>query len=195
MNRVLLIRHTATASAGRLCGYSDPDLNAEGEAQLLGVVERLQDVEIGRICSSDLRRAIRVAEAIARPRGLTVQARSALREIGFGAWEDMEWNQVQTQFPHEAERWLSEFPREAAPGGESHSAFESRVMLVFLEILRDSADKTIAVVTHRGVMQCILRNVFAFTEQEAWRHTADYGSILTLTAASELSPRFEEKPT
>lgn len=193
MNRILLIRHTATDSAGRFCGSSDPYLNAEGEAQLRRVVEKLQEIRIDRVCSSDLFRAVSVAEAIARPRGLAVEVRSALREIGFGAWEDMEWSAVQKQFPREADRWLAEFPREAAPGGESHSAFESRVTQVFLEIVTDSADETIALVTHRGVMQCVLRTYFSFTDREAWLRTAKYGSVLTLTLASGLSPTTEEK--
>jgi len=37
MSRVLFIRHAETEMAGRFCGHSDPDLNAQGQAQLAGV--------------------------------------------------------------------------------------------------------------------------------------------------------------
>jgi len=33
MSRVLFIRHAETEMAGRYCGHSDPDLNAQGRAQ------------------------------------------------------------------------------------------------------------------------------------------------------------------
>lgn len=185
MNSVILIRHTATDQAGTFCGHTDPALNALGESQLADLVEKLRPLRIDRVCSSDLRRARQVAEAIAAPRGLQVCRHQDWREIFFGRWEGLAWHQVQQQFPAEAEQWMRAFPCQPAPGGESWEDFENRVTTAFCTLMSDTAADTAAIVCHRGVIQCLLTKVFLLDEWEAWRQTAEYGSIVVRSFTEE----------
>ncbi len=41
MSRVFFIRHAETEMAGRYCGHSDPELNAQGRAQLVKLAHLL----------------------------------------------------------------------------------------------------------------------------------------------------------
>jgi broad specificity phosphatase PhoE len=65
----------------------------------------------------------------------------------------------------------------AAPGGESYPDFVARVEAEFDLLLSKSTDDKLAVVTHRGVMQCALTRFFDFSEADAWQRTEQYGAV------------------
>jgi broad specificity phosphatase PhoE len=186
MNTIVLIRHGMTGMAGRFCGQSDPNLNASGERKAIRVAEEVSRLGIARIYSSDLCRASQTAAAIAQRSGIEVNYLTGLREIHFGQWEGLAWHEIETRFPDDAGRWLREFPLRSAPDGEPYTAFTVRVETAITTLLREAADITIAVVTHRGVMRHALTNFFGFTEAEAWTKTATYGA--TVITASPPCP-------
>ena len=185
MSTIVLIRHGETCMAGRFCGHSDPELSAAGEREAIHVAENVSKLDIGRIYSSDLRRASQTAKAIAQRTGIAVDCLTGLREIDFGQWEGLTWHEIEVQFPDEADFWLREFPSLSAPGGEAYAAFTARVETTIAAVLSNAGSMTIAVVTHRGVMRHALTKFFGFAETEAWETTAVYGA--TIITASPLS--------
>ena len=78
---LLLIRHAHTHMAGRFCGHSDPELSSTGSQQLSEMIAQTQGWPLSSIFTSDLKRAVQTAEAIAAPRNLPIQLRTGLREI------------------------------------------------------------------------------------------------------------------
>ena len=78
--------------------------------------------------SSDLRRARSTAQAIAATRNIPLTLRPALREIDFGQWEGLSWEQVEQMDPEYAQKWVDAFPNLPAPAGESFQAFEGRIL-------------------------------------------------------------------
>jgi broad specificity phosphatase PhoE len=182
MNTIVFIRHGETDMVGRFCGQSDPELNAAGETQVTRLAEEVATLGIERIYSSDLRRASRTAAAIAQRVGVGVDYLPALREIHFGLWECLNWQEIQDRFPREAGDWLREFPLRSAPDGEAYVDFTARVDAVIAPCLEEAARTTIAVVTHRGVMRYALTRFFGFLEDEAWAKTAPYCATV-ITAA------------
>jgi broad specificity phosphatase PhoE len=191
MSTIVLIRHGETDLAGRFCGYSDPRLNASGERDAIRVAEEISRLDISCIYSSDLHRAAQTARAIAKQTGITVEYLRELREIHFGRWEGLSWNEIETRFADEAHRWLREFLFQSAPGGETYTDFTTRVETAIAPLLRGAPEMMIAVVTHRGVMRHVLTELFGFAETEASTRTAVYGA--TVIAASPQS-RCEEQP-
>jgi len=175
---IVLIRHGATDMAGRFCGHSDPELNAAGEAEAIRIAEEVSRLGAGRIYSSDLRRASQTAAAIAQRTGIAVSYLTGLREIDFGEWEGLAWQQIELRFPCEADRWLREFPLRGAPGGETYASFAARVDAAIATMLRETAGVTAAVVTHGGVMRHALTRFFGFSDGEAWAKTALYGAMV-----------------
>jgi broad specificity phosphatase PhoE len=182
MKRIALIRHAETGMAGRFCGHSDPDLNAAGEMQLTRIVEQVLPLGIDRIVSSDLRRASRTAQMIGHHIGVDPEFRQRLREIHFGLWEGMSWNEITAHFPREAQAWIAEFPSNA-PQGEPYAELCARVEAEFNSLLHASADGVTAVVTHRGPMRYALTKFFGRSEQEAFEQTAGYGAVIVVAVA------------
>jgi broad specificity phosphatase PhoE len=181
---IVFIRHAETDMAGRFCGHTDPELNITGERQLAGVVEATAPLGIQRILSSDLRRSSRTAIAIAQHIGVNVELQPGLREIHFGLWEGLSWQEIEHQFPQEAGRWLQNFPFGSAPEGEACTAFTARIDAAITPLLRGTTGLTTAVVTHRGVMRYALTKFFGFPRAEAWTKTATYGAVVTAAIQS-----------
>jgi broad specificity phosphatase PhoE len=179
MRRLILIRHPATALSGEaFCGHTDPELSPAGEAQLTTLCRRLRQIDLHRIMSSDLRRARRCADAIARQHALEAQLRPALREIHFGAWEGLRWSDIEARYGEEARRWMAAFPAHTAPGAEAYTDFARRIRREASGWLRDAAGETLAVVSHRGVLQYLLQSHSALAAAEAWQLTATPATVI-----------------
>jgi broad specificity phosphatase PhoE len=123
MTSLLLIRHAVTDMAGRFCGHSDPELNGRGQQQSAGLMEALSAHNIRRVYTSDLRRARQTAAAIAKHFAIELYERPGLREIYFGRWEGLSWDEIETEDPVLAKSWAKEYPDSTAPGGESFLRF------------------------------------------------------------------------
>ncbi len=177
MSRVLFIRHAETELAGRYCGHSDPDLNPQGRAQLTRLSELLAEERLERVYSSDLRRATSTAKAIAAGRNIPQVLRPALREIDFGDWEGMSWEEIERLDPEYAQKWMSSYPHLPAPSGETFEDFERRV-LTEVNHLMDSNGGPIAVVTHGGVLRVVLRHLCGYSEPRAWQETQQYCCVV-----------------
>lgn len=182
MKTVIFVRHGETEMAGRFCGHSDPDLNQAGRLQVAHVTEEVANLGIQRIYSSDLLRTSRTAAAICERVGLEVELTRDLREMNFGQWEGLSWEEIEERFPQVASKWMAEFPLWTAPGGEEYAAFTARVDAAIMPLLLGPQDETIAVVTHRGVMNYALTRFFGFSEADTWKRTAPYCSVVIATA-------------
>jgi broad specificity phosphatase PhoE len=176
------IRHAETEMAGRFCGHSDPALSARGRAQLGPLAQRLSAEKIETVYSSDLRRAVSTAEAIAKG---PIKLRPALREIGFGHWEGLSWEEIEEMDPMYATQWMDAYPRLPAPAGESFEVFEARVLEEVNLLLQHS--EPIAVVAHAGVLRVVLRHLCGSTESEAWKQTQTYCCIVRYERKGEHS--------
>ncbi len=171
-SKLLLVRHARTELAGRFCGHSDPPLDEEGQKQLPHLNQQLSTKEFTRVFSSDLLRTRQTAESIAAPRGMEVQFRSNLREIAFGSWEGLTWDELMAREPETAQHWLDHYPNEKAPGGESFELFRSRIRQEITAIADDARGAVAVVVTHAGVIRTFLQDLQLRNEGEGF---ADLG--------------------
>jgi len=188
MSDILLIRHGATDLAGTFCGHSDPPLNERGREQVAALIEELAEQRIEAVYASDLSRARETAAALATAKGALFYSLPHLREIDFGDWEGLRWNEVETSDRKFAERWLVEYPSLAAPNAETVHAFEARVIAAFATLLQSDARRPIAVVSHAGVMRVIMRRFGGFTEDQSFAHTRAYCSVVRLSRAQATAP-------
>ena len=181
----LFIRHAATDLAGTFCGSSDPPLNALGHAQVETLVEALRAESIQAVYASDLLRARETAEALARSHEAPLHLRAALRELHFGDWEALTWEQIEAQDPGFAARWVAEFPALPAPHGESIPLFRARI-LTELNHLSQCAQpgRHVAVITHAGPLRVLLEEFGHFAPQHAWERTRDYTCVIRCAQTS-----------
>jgi alpha-ribazole phosphatase/probable phosphoglycerate mutase len=194
MSELLFIRHAETDMAGTFCGHSDPELNARGRVQVCELISRLLTEDIGVVYTSDLRRAHTTAIAIAEAFGVDCHVRSSLREINFGQWEGITWEELERRDDAYARHWISGYPRVPAPDGETFDDFETRVLeeVKFLSLKAEAADCCIAVVTHAGVLRTVLRAVHGCSEDTAWEQTISYCSVIHHSRAAFCSVQTAE---
>lgn len=160
--------------AGRFCGHSDPRLNERGRLQTVTLVTELRGRRIEVVYSSDLERAAMTAEAIAMDYGVSCELRPGLREVYFGAWEGLSWEEVEARDRAYAERWVNMFPELPAPGGETFAAFRARVLGDLREVLALAGGRRAVVVAHAGVLRLVLREMCGATDEIAWERTKNY---------------------
>jgi alpha-ribazole phosphatase/probable phosphoglycerate mutase len=182
MNTLVFIRHGETDMAGRFCGHSDPELNQSGETQIARAAEEVAPLGVQRIYSSDLVRAARTATVIGRRITIGVELQPGLREMNFGLWEGLSWQEIEERYPREAAEWLQEFRSRTAPAGETYADFTTRVDAAIEPLLGGTPASVTAVVSHRGVMNYALTKFFGFTEAEARTKTAPYGAVVVAAA-------------
>jgi broad specificity phosphatase PhoE len=148
---LILARHGETDwnRDGIWQGHGDPPLNELGRRQAAELAERLADVEIDALYSSDLRRAYETAEIIARAKSLAITAEPELREIDIGAWSGLTRAEIEERFPG-MERH----------DGETSEAFDARAVGVLTRIAGAHDGHQVLVVTHGGVVRALQRHAF-----------------------------------
>lgn len=177
MDSLLFIRHAETDFAGRFCGQSDPAVNERGHRQIEELLKILSTESIDAIYTSDLSRAFTTADAIGRSVGLSPIKVPGLREIDFGEWEGLSWEEIESRDPMFARRWSNSYPDLPAPEGEAFKTFRFRVLKEVNRLLSLSSQRSAAVVTHAGVMRVVLRSLCGLNENAAWEGTKTYGCL------------------
>jgi len=163
MTRIFLIRHGETEwnIAGRLQGWQDSALSAQGLAQAMRLAESLAGLDAAALICSDAGRALATANTIGLRLGLTPQADPRLREISFGHWE----GHISAALPPEVfaakEGIMAMDPTctQALPGGESPATVSARAWSCLEELADRHAEATVLVVSHGGVLASVLRTV------------------------------------
>ena len=137
------------ALAGRGPGVH---LDDEGHGQAQQLVQRLHDVRVDAIYSSPLERAVETAEPLAAARGLPIQQRQRLIEIGFGEWTGREIASLEGDAGWK--RFNSFRSSTRIPGGELMTEVQTRVVDEMEELRREHPDGSVALITHADVIKC-----------------------------------------
>jgi alpha-ribazole phosphatase len=135
-----------------------PDL--ENEARRLAV----QVPPATAVLSSPLARCLRLAELLARARGLELTVDTRLRELDFGSWEGRRWDDLPRA---EIDLWAADLTGARPHGGESVAMLAERAGAA-LAAAPDGA----LVVTHMGVIRAALARA---GQTGAWEARVAFG--------------------
>ncbi|MBN2040594.1 MAG: alpha-ribazole phosphatase [Spirochaetes bacterium] len=187
MAEILLIRHGETDynKNGKFGGKSDIDLNKQGREQARFLSEYLKDEKIDHFYSSDLKRCVNTGDSIICS-GEKIYCKD-FREMSFGNWEGMTYDEIKEKHPFELEEWENDWIYKMVPGGESFTDMSTRVISRFEEILGkhiDSADR-IALVTHSGCIRAILGHYIAGSLKNCWKFHIDNASVSRLKCSGD----------
>jgi len=152
---LLLARHGETDwnRARRWQGHADRPLTDHGRAQAAALGDRLADIALDAVYSSDLRRARETAEAVALPHGLDVIELPELREVDVGSWEGLTRDEAESRFPDGFRRWLA--GGTGWEDGETYAEMSRRVLAVVERIASDHEGGRILIVSHGGPIRAI----------------------------------------
>ncbi len=152
---ILLARHGETDwnAVGRWQGHTDRSLTELGRRQAAELAERLADVELDAVYSSDLLRAVETAEPVAKRLGLPLQTLPELREVDVGTWAGLTRDEVAERFPDGFRRW-SEW-QTGWENGETYDEMGERVVGAILRLAGEHPGERILVVSHGGAIRAL----------------------------------------
>lgn len=160
---ILIIRHGQTAwnKMKRLQGHSDIPLNEKGEQQAIALGETLKGEALDAIYASDLLRAVKTAEAIAKWHSLPVNVDLDLRERCYGVFEGMHAEEIEQQYPESHAAWHAADPDHVFPPGERQAEsirqFSHRALAALMRCAQQHLDQKIAVIAHFGIIESAYR--------------------------------------
>lgn len=129
---------------------------------------------LAAIYVSPMRRARETAEPLARVTGHEVQVDDRLSEFEIADWDPDDED-------HEYD-WAWRPEHTGTPGGETIGAFAKRVAVACEDIVPPRAGEAIAIVSHSGTGDAILRWAMALASDSPWFHEFDLpnGAIVEL---------------
>ena len=163
MTTLYLIRHTqAEGNLYRaMQGQWDGDITPIGLKQIGKLSEKMKDVKIDKVYSSDLYRAYITAKlGIADRRGLPVEKDCRLREINVGEWETKFFGNVFHDEPESAKFFMFDSENWSGKAAETFPQVRDRMYAAIEDIAKKNDGKTVALVSHGVSLRCFLSKVY-----------------------------------
>ncbi|SDG71760.1 alpha-ribazole phosphatase [Selenomonas sp. WCT3] len=170
MVKVVFVRHGQTEwnVSGRYQGQSDVALSAVGIEQAEKLAANFPVEHIDAIYSSDLIRAQVTAETVAKRFGLGVNLEPAFRELSFGDWEGLTYEQIVASWPDAMENFLAHPDILNIPHGESFPEVQQRAMSRLRELIHRHEGETIMIAAHGAVLRTMLTAALHMPLQYLW---------------------------
>lgn len=134
-------------------GKTDLSLSPSGKKEAEQLKSKLNSFEPYLCLHSP---AIRVLETMDRADiGKRRMEKKSLREIDFGQWEGLDFEQIQKRNPKLVELWSKDYENFTFPGGESIKNFNKRVESFANELTRMDEEKCV-IFSHGGVIRSLI---------------------------------------
>ncbi len=175
MVEIILARHGETdLNAGEIFrGLTDVELNETGlrQAELLGAYLGNEKIDI--IYSSPLKRAVKTAEAIARPHALDVNTIRNLIDFDYGEWQGLPLKEIKEKYPELYRDWQDTPEQVRIPGGESLEDVRNRVMPFVEDAVMRCGEGKIVFVSHRVVNKVLICSLLGLGNAHFWNVRLD----------------------
>jgi alpha-ribazole phosphatase len=177
--RLILIRHgePEPEAKGRCYGSLDVGLSDSGRAQIETKLILLRSFIAEALYTSPLTRAAESAAIVGLGLRLKPTLAPELREIDFGRFEGLRYEEIERLYPEEYKLWM-EHPTEIKfPQGESFTEMKARV-LRFKEFLQKSHDQqAVVLVCHGGTNRILLAEALGIPDERTFCMDQGYAAI------------------
>ena len=157
--QLICVRHGRTAwnAHKRFQGQTDVPLDDEGRAQATALAALLRDERIDAAVSSDLGRAAETARIVLGARDLPLRLDPDWREMRFGDWEGLTWEQILAANPHLDAANETAVRAYTPRGGEPFEDLCARVARAVERAEMEAGETgTALVATHAGPLHALL---------------------------------------
>lgn len=170
--KVYLLRHGETEGnvKGSYSGITDTPLTELGKQQAVDAHLRFEDIKFDVVVSSPLSRALDTARVFTDTKILTNEG---LKEMNFGLFEGMTYDEIQEKYPEEAKKWAGTTKGYTFPEGESLNSFYDRVIKVYQDIIENNQVENLLIVAHSGVIKSILAEEISEGFDHFWKFKID----------------------
>ena len=152
---IIMIRHGESEdNLKRIFSRDSTKLTEKGRLQILDSKELLKGFDYEDIYCSPLTRTLESQELL----GLVGIMEERIREIDFGAFTGMTFDEISNMYPLQAKEWLEDSINFRVPKGESVLDVYSRLEVFLKEIIEK--DKDVLLICHDCVIRIILCWIF-----------------------------------
>lgn len=177
MVTLLLVRHGEAEGnpEHRFIGQTDAPLTETGRAQVRELTQRLVDLPITKVVSSDLERCRTTVSPTAAALGLEPITDPRLREVDNGEWNGLLAEEIAARWPDLFARYQSG-EDVVRPGGEDWATVARRVAEALDEVVAAShTDDVVLIGTHAGPILATTLRVIAADRRNVF--TGPFGSV------------------
>lgn len=137
-------------------GRIDMGLSPAGHEQAAKLADFFRHHPVDAIYASPMKRVRETWKPLAGLTGHSPVILEGLREVDFGIWTGLTWDEVFERHKIHAYQWVHQLHQSAIPQAESPRAWRDRVQRCLDRILAEQENQTVAVVCHGGVIRMAL---------------------------------------
>ncbi len=177
--RLYLVRHGETNwnAVGKFQGHSDVPLSEVGRRQATRLAQYLKNIKIDVVLASDLKRALETAQIISGKPADEIITDHNLREINFGHWEGLTYDEINASYGEILQKWRKEPLNTRIPGGEVFSEVAERTTAAVQKIIDQYPNKNVLVVSHGAAIRAIICSIMGIDLNKLWRMYLDNCSL------------------
>ncbi|HSH94997.1 MAG TPA: histidine phosphatase family protein [Roseimicrobium sp.] len=180
VTRLHLIRHGEVETPyQKVFGGSriDMNLSPKGQEQAEALGRHFETHRFDAIYVSPMKRAQQTLAPIAKRQPAKPITLDGLREVDFGSWTGLTWDQVVERHQVSAFDWLHMLEKGHIADAENTQQLRGRVEPCLNEILRDNPGKDVAVVCHGGIVRKLIAILLEIPIVKTAQFEIEYASI------------------
>ena len=156
--RLFLLRHGEVEERYQRVfgGRIDMELSPRGHEQATALAQYLRGRSLHSIYASPMKRVQQTLAPLITDFAGTPTVMSDLREVDFGDWTGLGWDEVHARYNVSAFQWLHRLEEAAIPNAECGRTFRSRVDPCLRKIISNHAGQSVAIFCHGGVIRMCL---------------------------------------
>jgi broad specificity phosphatase PhoE len=188
--RLLLVRHAEVEESYHKIfgGTIDMNISPCGHAQAQMLAKFMRGRKVDAIYASPMKRVQQTLAPLLNNGAPAQKILHDLREVDFGDWTGLNWEQVCEKFNLLTHEWLDHIERGVAPNGENGPQFRARVEPCLREIIKDNPGQTVGIFCHGGVIRMILAILLKMPLPKTNAFEIEYASVTQIA----LHPRHAE---
>lgn len=179
MTKLILIRHGQTVwnKLGKYQGQADIELSQEGLAQAKKLAKYFPFENVKAVYASSLKRAMDTGKAVAERFGLSVVPCDELKEIYFGDWEGLTYEEINSIWSDVHEGLFIRPDVTQCPHGESFCDVQKRAVAKLQELVKKHQGETFVIAAHGGVNRTILCYALGLSLRYMWNIRQDNTAV------------------
>ncbi len=176
-----LVRHGHTRATELGLLYSDIkiEITEKGEKQAQAAANFVARSKPQKIICGQAVRVLQSCRPLEQETGLTAEVVAGFEEWQVGAWEGRTYLDIKKNDSEQYHSWCADPIENAPPGGESIKQLSERIAESISALISSQpcSGKTIAMVTHSGIIRSILIYALGMPVQNFWRLSIPTGSV------------------
>ncbi|MEK7707732.1 MAG: histidine phosphatase family protein [Verrucomicrobiota bacterium] len=185
--RLLLIRHAEVEAHYQhvFGGRIDMDISPRGRLQAGALADFLRHKPLDALYASPMKRVQQTLAPLLNNGAPPPVVTPDLREVDFGDWTGLNYDQVQQKFGVGASAWLDRLECGAIPNAENGASCRARIEPCLRRIMAGHVGQTVAIFCHGGVTRMMLSILLELPFPKTDVFQIDYASVTEVTIGLE----------